>query len=528
MIDSPLTVPAVLIALVLVFSGVAKLKAPTTTAEAFVSLRLPAWLRTMKAPALLPWGELVLAALLLVTSGWLAILAGVAAVVLFVVYLVIIVRALTFNEPVRCSCFGELGLGDVTVFTAVRNVILVALSALVLFDATRGTSVLWRIAHFTAAEWVWLAFVLLAMGLTWLITGAHGPAANTAAAPATAAPTGRVGTLLSEELLDGTGTPRALHTLAVTDKKTLIAHVSPGCGPCETVISTLRTWQHEARGVHTVLVIPASPEAGMAALSGAEDFEIYFDPDQKLTQSYQMGTPSAIVLDGQGRLETDTVGGRPAVENLLRQLDSNIEVAEPQEVRFSTPTTRTSPAGTPAASAPVPPEPAAGTDAGDELGYERRPNPFVRFSRDEDTKVALHTLVGPMLPPAVFIQVSPGCGPCEKVLEQVKQWNEDVKPIQLFLVVSSHIARQDLGTRGFDTTQILVDDDAALAFMMQLANPGLFAAGADGYMLAGPVHGSEQVTGAMEDIIAEIRGAYPDPEVELPTASGSNRERDSH
>lgn len=54
---------------------------------------------------------------------------NVAAVLLFVAYLVVIVRALGFGEPVTCSCFGKLGLGFVDRFTAVRNVVLVALGA---------------------------------------------------------------------------------------------------------------------------------------------------------------------------------------------------------------------------------------------------------------------------------------------------------------------------------------------------------------------------------------------------------------
>ena len=138
MYDAPLTVPAVLLALVLLVSGVAKLADLETAAQAFTSLRLPRFLVRWKIPTLLPIGEVVLAIALIVTSGWLAVVVDVAAVLLFVAYLVVIVRALGFGEPVTCSCFGKLGLGSVDRFTAVRNVILVALAALALADAASG------------------------------------------------------------------------------------------------------------------------------------------------------------------------------------------------------------------------------------------------------------------------------------------------------------------------------------------------------------------------------------------------------
>ena len=80
--DAPSTVPAILLVLVLTVSGCAKLAARSTADEAFISLRLPVILRKIKAPALLPFGELALAVVLVFAatrlSGSLAMVAILA------------------------------------------------------------------------------------------------------------------------------------------------------------------------------------------------------------------------------------------------------------------------------------------------------------------------------------------------------------------------------------------------------------------------------------------------------------------
>ena len=73
-----LVTPLVLCAAVLLVSGVAKLREPQATRDAFVALRLPRRLADSPAPALLPWGELALGVLLLVGVGWVLLLATVA------------------------------------------------------------------------------------------------------------------------------------------------------------------------------------------------------------------------------------------------------------------------------------------------------------------------------------------------------------------------------------------------------------------------------------------------------------------
>lgn len=486
--NAPLTVPAILLALVLIFSGVAKLFAGDTTEEAFISLRLPNWLRTLKAPALLPWGELVLAIALLVTSGPLAVVAAIASLVLFLVYFVIIVRALTFTEKVKCSCFGELGLGDVTSLTAVRNIILVALAGLVMWDATRGESVLSRVVHFDGASWLWLALVFAAIALTWLITGRHGDETTaTAPMPVDGHPAALKGSFVTLE-----GTTRTGADLAKDAPKTLVALVSPHCGSCATVIAKLRTWQHETSAVRTVLAFPGKPDASFYGLADADDFSVVFDPDSRVVDAYGVHTPAALLLDASGQVVAGPAQGKDEIYQLMEQADSTVEI------EYDLPVTTISPAV---------PEPEVAED-----DYLRRPNPFVLFKDSEGSNRAMNTLASPTVGPAIFMQVSPGCGACESVLAQYPDWREAVAPIALYLVVTTESQREILIERGFAAEAILLDEISALTHMMHLANPGLFAAGADGLMLAGPVSGGHAVIGIMEEIIGEVSALNEPPE----------------
>ena len=508
MIDAALTVPALLLALVLIFSAVAKLAASSSAEDAFISLRLPAFLRRWKVPALLPWGELVLAVSLLVASGPFAVVVAVATLVLFVGYLVVIVRALTFDEPVRCSCFGELGLGDVTKRTAIRNLLLVALSVVVVWDALHGRSVIARVLDFSTAAWLWLIWVAVAIVLTYLITG-HRPGAKASDAAAFGAnsATWKLGSKVRGSFATVAGSARSLSDVTSPGRVTLLAFVSPSCGSCTGVIDRLRTWQRETSAVRVVLVLPADPRDDYYGLNTPEDFEVAFDPGTRTTSEFGFSTPTAIAVDSKTRLKAGPVVGKSAIDDLLRQLDASIDVPDEEPAGALAPTPSTTPAAPTTAASP--------TDSDDAADYLRAPNPYALLVDSADQALPLTSYAGPQTGPAIFIQVSPGCGSCESTLARVDEWRTQVAPISLFLIVTSTASRSILVDRGFDPKYVLVDENAALSRMMNLAMPGLFAAGADGLMLAGPVNGFPAVETTMDDIIAEVRGVHGPIEEDL-------------
>ncbi len=153
--SAPLVVPPLLLIATLVVSAVAKLRDPRDTSSVFVQLRLPRLLLRLRVPRLLPYGELVLAVFLLLASGAWYVIAATVSVLLFAAYFLVILRAVRLPYPVSCSCFGRLGLGEVTGWTLARNGVLLALALLTWVDSWDGKGVADRLGDL--GGWAWAA-----------------------------------------------------------------------------------------------------------------------------------------------------------------------------------------------------------------------------------------------------------------------------------------------------------------------------------------------------------------------------------
>src|SRR5690242_7410447 len=127
---SPLLLPVLTCAVVLLVSGVAKLRDPSSVERAFTSLEVQPSLSGTAIRRAVPWLEVVLGLALLVTGGGLLVVVAALTLGLFLAYLVLVARAVRRPEPVDCGCFGALGDDRVTRVTVWRNVALVASAAL--------------------------------------------------------------------------------------------------------------------------------------------------------------------------------------------------------------------------------------------------------------------------------------------------------------------------------------------------------------------------------------------------------------
>src|SRR5829696_3548701 len=109
-----LALAPVILAVVLAASAVGKLRSPSVSAEGFRDLRVPGPLSGRVVVEALPWGELLLAVALVLVGGPVGVVAAVAALLLFGAYLVLVVRALGFEEDVDCACFGAFAPGRIS------------------------------------------------------------------------------------------------------------------------------------------------------------------------------------------------------------------------------------------------------------------------------------------------------------------------------------------------------------------------------------------------------------------------------
>lgn len=320
--SAPFVVPAVLLAGVLTLSGLAKVRAPQETADAFVALRLPPVLARLGAARLLPYAELLLAAALLLAPGAAYVLATAVACLLFVAYLVLVARAVRFPEPVSCNCFGRLGLGTVSSATVLRNAVLVAVAALAMTEAfAHGRGVTQRAADFSGSEWAWLAMVCLAALVAVLIGHRPGPATGTAHGEF--APDGALDYLRQPipfgVLARPDGSTVTLRQLAA-DRARLLVFLNIGCGPCVRVIEILPAFvaANPEIGVHPVLH-SATPAQSIPAWS-----DHLLDTDGIVAAMFEVPSPAAVLLGADGLLAGGPVIGEQDVREFFDDIAAEL------------------------------------------------------------------------------------------------------------------------------------------------------------------------------------------------------------
>lgn len=216
MLTGPLLLPPLFLAGLLALSGAVKVRHVEATRSAFTQLRMPPGLTSSAAPRALPWAEILLAFALVLAPQPLAVPVAVLALILCLGYLAVIVRALGFDHPVTCGCFGELRLGEVTGRTPARNALLVLLASLTLWSASAEAAPGARLLAAPATTWAWLAVTIVS------------------------------GAILLATFGEAKGASRPLRDLGARGAL-LLVFVSPGCSPCAETISAIADWTRRWR-----------------------------------------------------------------------------------------------------------------------------------------------------------------------------------------------------------------------------------------------------------------------------------------
>jgi hypothetical protein len=325
-----LAVAPVALALVLVVSAVGKLRSPGRSAGAFRDLRVPAPLAHRVVVEGLPWAELALAGLLVCGGGGWGVAAAFAAVLLFAAYLLLVVRALGFDVPVDCACFGELSPGRITPRTVARNAWLLVLAVVSLALAARGASVVGRVADGTAPWW-WLLAAAAAGVTSWLIgggsgTGEAGPAHRTGGGEDredldeyVRTPTPAVTVVLAD------GTETDLRALSAA-RPQLLLFVSQVCGSCGPVIEAAPRWREQLAPVEVRLVLVSAP--GDSPLTSTAEPMTVHDPANRVSVSLGFhATPTAVLLGADGLLAGGPVTGSDAVPAFVEDVRAELAAA---------------------------------------------------------------------------------------------------------------------------------------------------------------------------------------------------------
>ncbi|WP_087483776.1 MauE/DoxX family redox-associated membrane protein [Brachybacterium massiliense] len=336
----------ILLTLTLLASGLAKLGARQDTEDAMTSLRLPLRPFHRSVATLLPVVEVALALVLWVPSAPLQTLVAVAITALMLTYLVIIARALTFEERVECACFGTLASPTVSRTTLARNVLLSMLSLLTVVSALSGLMETALVRQPLTVIGMGAA-LLLAIVLTALALG------GISAREADAAPSDAAGEQLAaeeedEELLDYERAPIPPAVLQQADTRlitlqqlagqraALLVFVSEGCGPCERVLDEVPGWLTALSPFLQVKAVLSRPldQLRERTLERVGEHALH---DLQFTARRALGArtaPSAVLLGADGLLAGGPVDGGSAViefvEEIIEQLGAAQEAGELQ------------------------------------------------------------------------------------------------------------------------------------------------------------------------------------------------------
>ena len=460
-------------AVLLAISGVAKLRAKQETRDAFHALRLPEWLRRSPAPLLLPWAELVLAVVLVFGSGWVLVAAAAASVALFSAYTVVIARALRFEEPVRCNCFGALGSHDVAARTLARNLLILLLSVLGFMAVIAGED-LYGLGW---PGWGWVGMAGLSVAALLLSLGRRpAPEAAGEARPLGFAPNLTIREVPSEK-------PVRLSALAHEHRGVVLLFVMAGCGGCERVLEQLPQWLAEVPGR---TVIPVRPAGHSVDDPKWKDLALLHEDFGSNVAHALVGpyTPAAVELDATG-----AVVGAPATgETSVRQL-----ILRPVlEAR--------------AAAETVPAEaeaPAVVDDEDDGLEeYVRAPIPDAVLLRPDGEPVTLQQAAAQQA--QLLVTINCLCAPARQAIARVEEWQKRLPVLEVRLVPSIRPKSADVFPPEVERTALY--DHAGVA-ARALGATGQVAAvllGADGMIAGGPVSGIDEVAQFVADIEAQL------------------------
>lgn len=293
---------------VLLVSGAAKLRDRQATRDAFTALRVPDAVPADLAAPALPWAEVALAVLLLVApAGWLVPVAA-AVFLLMLAYTALVARALGFEEPVTCSCFGSIGRHDVDRTTLGRNLLLSLLAAITLWFAVDGGAAPAAFGELDGPGWYALAATAAAAAVAALVAGSPGatdapPDAEPLDYERQAIPFGAL------TLADGRAT--TLSELSRSQARLLVV-LNPGCGPCVRTAERLDEWAARLDPAVGVAAIYPDEQSARSATEHAPDLAAW-EPELNVRRVFSVGTPAAILLGADGFLAGGPVAGEKDV-----------------------------------------------------------------------------------------------------------------------------------------------------------------------------------------------------------------------
>jgi methylamine dehydrogenase accessory protein MauD len=237
--------------------------------------------------------------------------------------------ALSQGRTPDCNCFGQIAAEPIGWRTLARNVILAGFALVVTANGPGDGLLAWTSAQ--TAQTLAALLILAAVGALMVIVQLRREIATyegsldmlrrrTRMIP-NGLPVGlRAPNFSLQEI--HTGETMSLMDLCGRGRQVMLLFVSPNCGPCLRLFPEIERWSQIMRDRVTFAVLSnGGPDQDEIAMHLREvgDFTTFLQEAHEVGDEYQVNsTPSAVIVDADGRIASGLVGGPDEIEALVR------------------------------------------------------------------------------------------------------------------------------------------------------------------------------------------------------------------
>jgi uncharacterized membrane protein YphA (DoxX/SURF4 family)/peroxiredoxin len=324
-----------LLTAVFVLAGVGKLFDRAGAERALAEFGVPPQF-TSAVAIVLPVAELAVAVALLFPAS--ATGGAIAAAALLFAFTIAIANAVLHDRSPDCHCFGRIHSAPAGKGTLARNGALLVLAVFVA-SAGPGTSIDGWASRRTAGELalsvlVLAGLVLLSFSDYWVERRQfkRAQARVVELQRRSGIPAGQQAPPF--DLPGACGPKLGLDSLRAGGNPVMVVFADPSCCSCRELFPHLGRWQATLTGQVTIVLISNEDRASAAELCGRHGIQnVLLQKDFAVLDAYRMPTtPSAVIVDRDGRIASDTATGYHMIHVLLRlALRHPASPAEPWE-----------------------------------------------------------------------------------------------------------------------------------------------------------------------------------------------------
>jgi thiol-disulfide isomerase/thioredoxin len=409
----------------------------------------------------LPFAELTIGCLLLLSSS--ALLGAIAAFSALVIFNAAIATNLALGKHPSCNCFGQLHSEPIGWKTFARNSVLAGVAGALAWSLHLYPSQsIWPLIRSLSSTQIGWAVIAIIGTIGFALEGflvlhlfrqngrlllriealeARPVAGNQ---PASVRPVPFVGLPIGSkaipfDLPNTKGGRATLDSLLSGAKPLLLISTDPNCGPCNSLMPEVAVWQEKMAGELTIALLSHgrfSDNQKKAAEFGLKN--VLVEKKHEIAEKYQaLGTPTGVLIRSDGTIGSPAMGGADAI----RQLLTTRAWTEAGFVAFMAARALPPP--------PAPPKPTLPVGS---------PVPAFALPDLDETVVESVSFNGNG---TVLLFWNPGCGFCQKMIPQLKEWEQNKPSTAPRLVLVSGGSRDANRAMGFEST-VLLDDKFAV------------------------------------------------------------------